>query len=103
MGEIRYREAHSLMLQGVDPRDLGLVSRCKDENRDNDRKLLKKEEDDDSDGKEEKEEKMEEDEHIKLPNTGLVDVCDLTAGDDECGTWTTLEAAPRAEPVDIGM
>jgi len=92
--EVRYREAHSLMLLGVDPRALGVASsmdeesadvkaECKDE--------AKKEEEDSTD---ESEKKVS----ASGSNTGVVQVCDLTS-DDTC-TWNS-EAPRHAEPVGI--
>jgi len=93
--QVRYREAHSLMLLGVDPRALGVASgmeeqgtgvkaECKDE--------AKKEEEDSADEKE----KII---CISGTNTGLMEVCDLTS-DDAPSAWKS-EAPCHAEPVGI--
>jgi len=83
--EVRYREVQSLMLLGVDPRDLGLMM-CKDEDMDG----IKKEEDvkkeDEKDFKDFKDKKL------------TVEVCDLT--EESCPSWSVNAAAPTAEPVD---
>jgi len=114
--EVRYREAHSLMLLGavpthtnlsvepvVDPRKLGLMVNCKEEDED-EKPLLrfraKKEEG--LDGKEEKQQKKEEGDECYKPERGggTVQLCDLTC-DGVDGTWTTQEAPLRAQPVDV--
>lgn len=93
--EVRYREAHSLMLLGVDPKAMGLA-RCKEEGSQGD--LAKKEEDD----------KLEEklDKRPGGPESGHVEHCDLTAaGDDDADAvqgakWSVVHAI-RAQAVDV--
>lgn len=83
--ELRYREAHSLMLLGVDKKALGLTP-CKEEG-----------------GNIKQESKKEEDlEEKKGRGDGLIEVCDLTAEEDHSeGVWTLGQAPPRAEAVDV--
>lgn len=101
MLEVRYREAHSLMLLGVDPKALGLA-RCKEEDsKETGDGLAKKEEKDDLLA-----EKLD-----KLPggqDAGFVDMCDLTAGgDEEAGAettdavWSVVPAPSKVEAVDM--
>eukprot|EP00411_Alexandrium_monilatum_P077729 CAMPEP_0175624986 /NCGR_PEP_ID=MMETSP0096-20121207/70239_1 /TAXON_ID=311494 /ORGANISM="Alexandrium monilatum, Strain CCMP3105" /LENGTH=378 /DNA_ID=CAMNT_0016930315 /DNA_START=61 /DNA_END=1198 /DNA_ORIENTATION=+ len=87
--EVRYREAHSLMLLGVDPRALGLSS-CKEE---------------DGEGEAKKEEL--DDRPLRPgagaePGTSLIEVCDLTADGAPGGraAWT-VRRRRRAEPVGV--
>jgi len=96
--EVRYREAHSLMLLGVDPRVLGLAN-CKEE----DAEEVKREAED---GRAKKEEGPgggpQQEEGRREPGTSSIEVCDLTA--DEAGgsreSWT-VQHRRQAEPVDI--
>lgn len=82
--EVRYKEAHSLMLLGVSPKALG-IPRCKQE-----------------DGGQKKEEKDEKSEDEDTKDSLQIDVCDLTE-DSERATpqWSTREKDPLAQPVDI--
>jgi len=95
--EVRYREAHSLMLLGVDPRDLGLVS-IKEE--DGGHTKLE-----DYEKKEEKDSKEEDSKDGILLPSGTIDVCDLTANEDatnDQGVWSTQQAPAIAAPVGTG-
>lgn len=97
--EVRYREAHSLMLLGVDPRDLGLV----DAKEEDDGMGRAKTEDGEA-KKEEKDGKFEDSKDGLRP-PGRVDICDLTCDDGDAsghGAWSTQEAPICADPVDIG-
>jgi len=82
--EVRHREAHTLMLLGVDPRALGLAH-CKQEEGSVKEEKLKKEE-------------LEE----KFGKPGTLEVCDLTAEDEGgAATWTTEERLQAAAVDDI--
>jgi len=99
--EVRYREAHSLMLLGVDPKVLGLAH-CKDEDGvKSEGALAKKEEDLDA--------KLD-----KKPggaDSGMVEVCDLTGADDDdvssgvgsskTPIWSVAKISAQAPPVDV--
>lgn len=94
--EVRYREAHSLMLLGVDARALGLA-RCKDEAGEAAGAGLRAKKE------EEKEDKLDK----KGGPGGVVELCDLTAeaadgpdrGDD--ARWTVVARPRLVEPVDV--
>lgn len=105
--EVRYREAHSLMLLGVDAKVLGLsvCKGCKDEDSDTNVKeeqrpvkgeQLKKEEDPDA--------RSGRRETPSWLGHGLVEVCDLTGGEDTSDAlWTTQEGLRHAEPVNVDV
>eukprot|EP00928_Gymnodinium_smaydae_P038236 TRINITY_DN26414_c0_g1_i1.p1 TRINITY_DN26414_c0_g1~~TRINITY_DN26414_c0_g1_i1.p1 ORF type:complete len:391 (+),score=98.00 TRINITY_DN26414_c0_g1_i1:86-1174(+) len=104
--EVRYREAHSLMLLGVNPRELGIVMPKAEGDDDRGKFGMKALKDEWT-----KDEKEEEDEEkfgdsrrfgARHPD-GLVQSCDLTmdSDEDEERRWTLERAAPRAEPVDV--
>eukprot|EP00931_Biecheleriopsis_adriatica_P106972 TRINITY_DN81312_c0_g1_i1.p1 TRINITY_DN81312_c0_g1~~TRINITY_DN81312_c0_g1_i1.p1 ORF type:complete len:350 (-),score=66.98 TRINITY_DN81312_c0_g1_i1:105-1124(-) len=86
--ELRYREAHTLMLLGVEPKRLGLASAVKE---------------DPSVKKEEKEEEEEEKAKVGLdPLSDTIQTCDLTGDDDAAeAIWTTEQAPERVQPVDV--
>eukprot|EP00930_Biecheleria_cincta_P104494 TRINITY_DN9683_c0_g1_i1.p1 TRINITY_DN9683_c0_g1~~TRINITY_DN9683_c0_g1_i1.p1 ORF type:complete len:332 (-),score=60.00 TRINITY_DN9683_c0_g1_i1:277-1272(-) len=86
--EVRYREAHSLMLLGVPASDLGIVP-VKDEG-------MAKSESEDEKKKEEKKEDFEK----PVPFPTKIECCDLTEDGNE--TWTEQEPPPQAPPVSIG-
>lgn len=96
--QVRYREAHSLMLLGVDPRALGLS--CREEGGDS---AVKEE---CKDGIEKKEcwdgAKLEKFQAVSAPGVGLIEVCDLTSEDApaDSASWS-IERTRRAEAVDI--
>jgi len=83
--QLRYKESHSLLLLGVNAKDLGIVP-VKDE----ERKDAKSESED-----EKKEEKKPS---FERPFSSTIDCCDLTADDEH---WTQEDPPPRASPVEI--
>jgi len=95
--EVRYREAHSLMILGVDAKALG-ISACKEEEgvKSEFGRGAKKEEED-LDAKLDKKPGGED--------SGFVEVCDLTgAGDDDddnVGAWSVAKSSAQAAPVDV--
>jgi len=93
--EVRYREAHSLMLLGVDPKLLGL-GRCKEESSGS----VKKEQEQKLGTKEEEWEDGKAEPAAEGPGagSGLVEVCDLTCEDvpAERAAWT-LRSSEAAE------
>jgi len=113
--EVRYREAHSLMLLGISPVQLNLPIRVPagaGAGRKGDVKLEKlkskaelKKDEDDMAKKEEAD--NDEDDDGGLPSAlncapGFVHVCDLTeAASSDGASWSVQAAPPRAAPVDI--
>jgi len=85
--ELRYREAHSLLLLGVEASKLGLVP-VKDEDRKGG--FAKSESDD------EKKEDKKEQTRQERPFSTKIDCCDLTAEDE---AWTQHEPPPSAPAV----
>jgi len=83
--EVRYREAHSLMLLGVKAQDLGILP-VKSE----DRKY--------GDAKSESDDEKKEEKKPERPFSDKIDCCDLTANDE---TWTQEEPAPQAPAVQV--
>jgi len=77
--ELRYREPHSLMLMGVDPKELGIVT-CKQE------------------GDVKEEAKEEEEDKLDSKVDTEIQCCDLTG--DEHASWT-MAPVVRATPVDV--
>jgi len=86
--EIRYREPHSLMLLGVNPKALG-VAQCKQESGDAKSEFKKEEEDD-----------AKLDKKPGGPDSGLMEVCDLTADGEGSGAWS-LHKTDRADAVEV--
>lgn len=86
--EVRYREAHSLMILGVDPKALGLA-RCKQEEAGGAAKDEKAKKEEDWD------EKLD-----KSLDLDAVAICDLTVDGDE-PMWIAVEREERAEPVEV--
>mmetsp|Transcript_5914 Transcript_5914/g.14135 ORF Transcript_5914/g.14135 Transcript_5914/m.14135 type:complete len:369 (-) Transcript_5914:108-1214(-) len=107
--EVRYREAHALMLMGITPAQLNLpcrmphgagMSNVKLEKL-KDKSDMKK--DEEWAKKEEADDEQDEETNAALSCApGFVHVCDLTEDADEEGAaWSLAPAPPRAAPVDI--
>lgn len=85
--ELRYREAHSLLLLGVEANKLGLLPVKDEDSKDG---IAKSESEDEK--KEEKKCRTER------PFPSKIDCCDLTAEDEN---WTQEEPPPQAAAVDL--
>lgn len=84
--ELRYREAHSLMLLGVSPSALGIAQ--------------VKNEDTKDEFKSESEDEKKEDKHkFSDRHFSKIQCCDLT---EEAETWTEQQPPPQASAVEIG-
>jgi len=84
--ELRYREAHSLMLLGIPAHELGIVPVKDEANKDE----LKSESED---------EKKEDKKDLPRPFSDTIHCCDLTDGDE---TWTKEKPPPQAGAVELG-
>lgn len=108
--EVRCREAHSLMLLGVDSKVLGL-SRCKEEENERIHNGAKLEGEGGKAKKEEEDFDEKRDKKPGGPDSGYVEVCDLTGeGDDDAGgggggagaaVWSLAQGPSHAAPVDV--